>query len=211
MIILNEKYEFFLPDLPYAYNSLEPYIDEETMYLHHDKHFKKYIDNLNEIIRKNPTLKNLTLIEILMFPEILPPNIRQEILNNAGGIYNHYLYFNILSNNNNDPGDYEIYYKIEEEFGSFDRFYKIFSDAANSVFGSGYAFLVIDNDRKLHIVTKKNQDTPLKDNLYPLILIDVWEHAYYLKYKNRRDEYVKNFRNIINFEEVNNRYLKFVK
>lgn len=208
---MNDKFPFVLPDLEYPYDSLEPYIDEKTVKIHHDKHFKKYVDNLNDLLKKNPSLQNFSLIEMLMFHNLINEDIRQDVINNAGGVYNHYLYFDLLSNDKDSIENYEIYNKILQEFGGFDKFYEELSEVALNTFGSGYAWLVIDKDNNFMIVSTKNQDTPLKDNLYPLLLIDVWEHAYYLKYQNKRDEYIDSFKNIINWKRVNDRYKKVNK
>lgn len=206
---MNDIYPFKLKRLPYDYNSLNSYIDKETVFLHHDKHLKKYVDKLNEALEKFPQYKILTLNQLLVNFRILPESIR----NNAGGVYNHNLYFENLKapkNNHNMPIG-KLLLKIEEQYISFENLYNIFRDEALKVFGSGYVWLVLNKNNNLDIVTTKNQDTVLESNLCPIIIIDLWEHAYYLKYKNKRDEYIDNIRNIINWNEAEKRYLECMK
>ena len=206
--MLNEKYPFKLPDLGYPYNSLEPYIDSETMHYHHDKHFKTYVDNLNNILKNYPMYKNLTLKQILQNIESFPNEIQTKIRNNAGGVFNHWLYFKIINpiyvSKNKEN---KLVAKIISTYGSIEEFFNEFKNKAKEVFGSGYTFLVLDNVNNLKLVNMKNQDTPLELNLKPIILIDLWEHAYYLKYRNLKDEYIDNFTRIINFDVVNEVYL----
>lgn len=209
---MNEKYLFKLPDLGYPYNSLEPYIDSETMHYHHDKHFRTYVDNLNNILKDYPIYQNLTLTQILKNIASFPIEIQNKIRNNAGGVYNHYLYFKIIDpffvpkNNKNELID-----KINSTYGSIDEFFKKFKDKAKEVFGSGYTFLVLDKINDLNLINTKNQDTPLELNLKPILLIDLWEHAYYLKYKNVRDKYIDNFIKLINLDMANEVYLENLK
>ena len=206
-----EKYPFKLKPLPYEYNEIEPYIDKETIMLHHDKHLKNYIDKLNSTLLPYPQYHHLTLIELLQNLEILPSKIKENVKNNGGGVYNHNLYFEGIrkGNINNIPSGM-LADKINEQYINFSNFYNNFKANALKVFGSGYAWLVLDNNNNLDIVTTKNQDTILNMNLCPIILIDVWEHAYYLKYKNRREEYIDNYKYIINWDEAEKRYLKCI-
>lgn len=205
---MNEVYPFTLKPLPYAYNALEPYIDEETMKLHHDKHLQTYIDNLNKALENHKEYHNWNLEKILFNIYSLPEEIQTAVRNNAGGVYNHDLYFKILGGGK-DTG--MLSKSIINEFGSIDEFYKMFKDAAISVFGSGYAWLVIDRNGKFRIIKTKNQDCVLEMNLYPILLCDVWEHAYYLKYNNRRSEYVDNFLKAVNWKGVEDLYLNFFR
>ena len=194
-------YPYELPPLPYAYSAMEPYIDEETMRLHHDKHFKTYIDNLNAALSGAPDLQRLSLAQLLSWPFIIPSGIREKVMQNAGGVYNHMLFFEMLS-----PPDEEdhlpkgrLLLDIEKTFGSFDAFKKKFSDAAKAVFGSGWVALARDRRNALVIVTLPNQETVRSAHMQPILLFDVWEHAYYLKYKNVRADYVDALWNIISF------------
>lgn len=199
------QYPYKLPPLPYAYNALEPYIDAETMHYHHDKHFQTYIDNLNSFLKPYPTLQKLTLYELLKNPELIPIKDRTKILNNAGGVYNHYLFFDGLTPPSSSPNRPEgiLEEMIGNTFGSFEQFKKIFIQECSDVFGSGWGCLVINNNKKLDIVQLKNQETVLEKNLIPIILFDVWEHAYYLKYKNRRGDYLENIWNVIKYPVIN--------
>lgn len=200
--LLTATYPFALPELPYGYDALEPYIDEETMHYHHDKHFAAYIDNLNKELEPYTNLHNLTLEELLCNPASLPAEARTTILNNAGGVYNHWLFFNGLAPESEDvhepSGD--LMEAIEGYFGSFEEFKNSFEENAMSVFGSGWTVLVSDSEGNLSIRNVKNQDVLLCENLEAIILFDVWEHAYYLKYRNLRADYVKNLWNVIRFK-----------
>lgn len=204
-----ETYPFKLKELPYSYEEMEPYIDSKTMYLHHDKHLKTYVDNLNKAIAPYPRLYNWSLEKLLKSLMFLPEDIREKVKNNGGGVYNHNLYFSGLKNslNTNIPIG-KLAKKIDEQYINFENFYKRFKEEALKVFGSGYAWLVMDKNNNLNVIGTKNQDTVLDLNLCPILLIDVWEHAYYLKYNNRRDEYIDNYKKIINFDKAEERYLK---
>lgn len=207
MIFLINCYPFELEPLPYQYDALEPYIDAQTVEIHYNGHLKTYVDNLNKILKNNHQYQNLCLEELIMCSCILPEKIRTDILNNAGGVYNHNLYFNIMGNKNNVPGEI-MENAINNSFGSFEQFKSIFKKSALNRFGSGYAVLASDVCGNLKIISTPNQDTILKTCLRPIMLIDVWEHAYYLKYKNKRANYIENWFNIINWENVENNYLK---
>ena len=199
-----QTYKFVNPPLPYAYNALEPYIDTKTMMLHHDRHLQTYIDNLNQLLSALPQFQSLTIGELILYSNAIPEKNRQAILNNAGGIYNHLFYFSILG----PPDTYKISSLLSEfinqTFGDFESFKKAFTEAAMSVFGSGYAWLVCNAFGSPQIVTTANQDTPLPLNVYPLLNIDVWEHAYYLKHYNKRIDYINDWFNVINWEQVSN-------
>lgn len=199
--MLNDTYPFELPPLPYDYDDLEPYIDTETMHYHHDKHFQTYITNLNNALAPYPALQKLTLRELLASPNLLPTKVFLAIMRNGGGVYNHDLFFKKLAPpaaKNHQPTG-ALLAAIENTFGSFDHFKEVFTKQALAVFGSGYTYLIMLKDGALQIVNLANQDTLLADGYQPLILVDVWEHAYYLKYKNSRADYLKNIWQVIKF------------
>lgn len=197
---------FVLPPLPYAYDALEPYIDAETMRVHHDRHHQTYINNLNSAISRYPEIYAYTLGQILTFADQLPSDIQSAVINNGGGHYNHSFFWNLLSPEGGGTPTGAIGEAIDRQFGSFSNFRRAFSAAALSVFGSGYAWLVLTPNGRLEIITTSNQDTPLPRNLIPLLTIDVWEHAYYLKHQNEREGYVNNFFSVINWPYVNSIY-----
>jgi len=201
-----QTFPFILTNLPYADNALEPYIDEKTVNVHHNRHLKTYIDNLNTLIVAYPELQNMTVEQLLLNPNQIPAYIRQDVLNNAGGVYNHNLYFEIIGPPNNSVNTSYFPTLIKKHFGSMNRFQTLFINAATKVFGSGYAWLVLTKDNQLAIIITQNQDTPLLLGVTPLFLIDVWEHAYYLKYLNMRKEYAKNFFQVLNWDVIEQRY-----
>lgn len=203
----NETYPFTNLPLPYAYNAMEPYIDEKTMRLHHDRHLQTYIDNLNKILEVNPDLQKLSLQELIRSVPRLPYSIQTGILNNAGGVYNHRFYFDILANPTEPRPIGRLAEAIIRDFGSIENFYKEFKAAALSVFGSGYAWLV-SYQGSLKIVTTPNQNTTLGMDLCPVINIDVWEHAYYLKHYNVRADYIEDWFQIINWERAEQNYIE---
>lgn len=203
---MGDKYPFELINLPYPYNALEPYIDAATVKLHHDKHLGKYVDNLNDILSKYPVYQTWSLDKLILHNSELPINIQTGVKNNAGGVYNHNLYFNIMKpacEQNNLPIG-KLKEAIIKSFNSLENFYSLFKDAALKVFGSGYAWLIVDSNKELKIVTSANQDVPI--NVFHVLLIDVWEHAYYLKYKNKRDEYITNWNNLIDWDKAEKNY-----
>ena len=199
-------YKFPLLPLPYGYNELEPYIDEETMHYHHDKHLKAYVDNLNEILKGCPNLQKAPLKVLIKRDLHLDPKIETAIKNNAGGVYNHNFYFYIMTPKSTKEPIGSLKNAIEREFGSFAGFKEKFIACALKRFGSGYAWLTSDNCGKLKIISTANQDTPLTIGLHPIILVDVWEHAYYLKYKNNRKDYLENWFNVVDWEVAENNY-----
>lgn len=197
----NNFYPFKNLALPYSFDSLEPFIDEKTMRLHHDKHLQTYINNLNNLLKENPSLQGFSLENLIKCRLNLPIAIETAVHNNAGGVYNHRFYFDLLKNpSDNKPCDI-LMNKIECNFGSFNNFKSNFKKAALSVFGSGYAWLVCDRGR-LRIVTTANQNNPLSSGLKPILTIDVWEHAYYLKHYNLRTDYIDSWFNVINWNNV---------
>ncbi|MBT4804694.1 superoxide dismutase [Candidatus Woesearchaeota archaeon] len=190
--------------LPYGYNTLEPFIDEQTMKIHHDKHHQAYFDKFTAAI-SGTELENKDVKEILSDLSQLPEDIKMAVINNGGGFYHHSFFWEIMKKD--VPFSGEVAEAINAKFGSFEKFKEDFSKAALTVFGSGWAWLVL-NDGELEIIQTKNQDCPLSISKKPLLAIDVWEHAYYLKYQNKRAEYVENFFNIINWEKVNELFLE---
>jgi Fe-Mn family superoxide dismutase len=197
------------PELPYEYDSLEPYIDKETMQIHHDKHHKAYFDKFVVAIRDSPELQKNPVEKILSNINKIPEKIRQAVINNGGGFYNHNFFWSILKKNIPFNTDSKIGQKIVDEFGSFDNFKEQFSNSALTLFGSGWTWLVIDKKtKKLEIMQTKNQDSPISVGKIPLITIDVWEHAYYLKYQNKRVEYIQNFFNVIDWKKVEKLFLE---
>ena len=195
---------YTLPDLPYAFDALEPYIDEETMHLHHDKHHNTYVTNLNAAIEKHPELGEKTIEELLSDMDAIPTDIKTAVRNNGGGHANHSFFWKIMAPNAGGEPTGAIKEAIDEAFGDFATFKEEFKKAAAGRFGSGWAWLVMENG-KLAITSTANQDSPLMEGKTPILGLDVWEHAYYLKYKNVRPDYIEAFWNVVNWEEVNNR------
>ncbi|EOH79112.1 MULTISPECIES: superoxide dismutase [Enterococcus] len=198
---------YTLPDLPYAYDALEPYIDEETMHLHHDKHHNTYVTNLNAAIEKHPELGEKKVEELLADFSSVPEDIQTAVRNNGGGHANHTFFWEILGPNAGGEPTGAIKEAIEETFGSFEDFKEEFKTAATGRFGSGWAWLVV-KDGKLAITSTANQDSPLMDGQTPVLGLDVWEHAYYLKYKNVRPEYINAFWSVVNWDKVNEYFAK---
>ncbi|HFD1661948.1 TPA: superoxide dismutase [Enterococcus faecium] len=196
---------YTLPDLPYAYDALEPYIDEETMHLHHDKHHNTYVTNLNAAIEKYPELGEKTIEKLLSDMDAIPTDIKTAVRNNGGGHANHSFFWEIMAPNAGGEPTGEIKEAINEAFGDFSSFKEEFKKAAAGRFGSGWAWLVMENG-KLAITSTANQDSPLMEGKTPILGLDVWEHAYYLKYKNVRPDYIAAFWNVINWDEVNKRF-----
>lgn len=203
---------FELPELPYDYAVLEPYIDEKTMRLHHDKYHQTYLDKLNAALEQNPDLKNKTIEELLTGLSTMPEPLQKTIRNQGGGYYNHTLFWQMLSPNFDQMPSNDLKQKIESQWQSFDEFKKDFSSQAAAVFGSGWTWLVIDENDQLKIVSTANQDSPIMtdEGLHPLLGIDLWEHAYYLKYNNRRPDYIAAFWHIVNWQKVSQNFHRFV-
>lgn len=197
--------KFELPELPYAYEALEPTIDKETMNIHHTKHHNTYVTNLNAALEGHADLQNKTVEELISNLNAIPEDIRTAVRNNGGGHANHSLFWKILSPNGGGEPSGELADKINEKFGSFDAFKEQFEKAAAGRFGSGWAWLVYNNG-ELEIMSTPNQDSPIMEGKTPLLGVDVWEHAYYLKYQNRRPEYLSAFWNVVNWDEVSKNY-----
>jgi Fe-Mn family superoxide dismutase len=204
------KYPYSLPQLLYSYDALEPYIDKMTMEIHHTKHHQAYINNLNSALEKYPEFHNLELEEILKNLNQLPEEIRTAVRNNGGGHYNHSLFWEIMKPNGGGEPKGKLKEEIERNFGSFEEFKKIFSETAIKHFGSGWAWLVITSDKKLKVYSMLNQDNPLMNGDIPIMGLDVWEHAYYLKYQNRRAEYVEAWWHVVNWDKIEENLLKYL-
>lgn len=197
---------YTLPDLPYAYTALEPYIDEETMHYHHDKHHQTYVNNLNGAVEKHPELFSKSAEELITDLAAIPEDIRGAVRNNGGGHANHSLFWQIMGPDGghlNGP----VQEAVRKTFGSEEDFKKLFAQAAATRFGSGWAWLVVHN-KELEIMSTANQDSPLSEGKTPILALDVWEHAYYLKYKNARVDYISAFWNVVNWDVVNELYKK---
>ncbi|WP_058187720.1 superoxide dismutase [Terracidiphilus gabretensis] len=202
-----------LPPLPYDYAALEPHIDAETMKLHHDKHHQTYITKLNGAIEKHPELGSKKVDELLADLNAIPEDIRGVVRNNGGGHSNHTMFWTLMAAAGDGVGGEPtgaIGEQITKDFGSFEAFKKTFNETTANQFGSGWGWLVF-KDGKLTIVTTPNQDSPLSQGFYPILGNDVWEHAYYLKYQNRRPDYLAAWWSVVNWSEVNNRFAKAKK
>ena len=192
---------FKLPKLKYSYEALEPHIDALTMETHYSKHHKGYVDNLNKALEGNSKFQEMSIEEILKSLDQLPEEIRTAVRNNGGGHYNHTLFWQIMSPEGGGKPEGELANKIDEDLGGFDKFKEEFKKAALGQFGSGWAWLVL-NEEKLEIVSTPNQDNPISEGKFPILGIDVWEHAYYLKYKNLRADYIDAWWNIVDWKKV---------
>lgn len=199
-----------LPPLPYPANALEPYIDEQTMNIHHGKHHQTYVTNLNKALEGHEELAKKSVEELISNLDAVPENIRTAVRNNGGGHANHSLFWTIMSPNGGGEPTGELAEAINNAFGSFEAFKEQFSNAAATRFGSGWAWLVVSNG-KLEVMSTPNQDSPLMEGKTPILGLDVWEHAYYLKYQNRRPEYIAAFWNVVNWDEVARRYKEAAK
>ncbi len=209
--------KFTLPPLPYTYNSLEPRLDARTMELHHSRHHQSYVDKVNAAWEQLPPdelessgLADKTIEEILTDLDAVPESIRTAFRNHGGGHANHCLFWTIMSPEGGGEPEGELAEAIDRELSDFRQFQEAFSSAAAGVFGSGWAWLVVDSG-KLSITISSNQDTPLSSGQTPIFLLDVWEHAYYLKYQNRRPEYIEQFWKVVNWPEVSRRYREAVQ
>jgi len=196
---------FEVPSLPYDYNALEPYIDTQTMQVHHDKHHAAYVTNLNNAVN-NTDLASKNVDDILRHISDVPQNIRTAVQNNAGGHSNHSMFWAIMKPNGGGEPTGALANAIQQAFGSFDQFKAAFNDAGVKRFGSGWTWLVLDQNGKLSVMSTANQDSPLMNGLYPVMGNDVWEHAYYLKYQNRRPDYLAAWWNVVNWDEIARRY-----
>ncbi|USK32631.1 superoxide dismutase SodA [Bacillus sp. F19] len=194
-----------LPQLPYAYDALEPHIDKETMNIHHTKHHNTYITNVNSALEGHDDLLSKSVEELVSNLDAVPEAARTAVRNNGGGHANHSLFWTILSPNGGGAPSGELADKINSKFGSFETFKEEFAKAGATRFGSGWAWLVVNNG-ELEVTSTPNQDSPLMEGKTPILGLDVWEHAYYLNYQNRRPDYISSFWNVVNWEEVTRRY-----
>lgn len=195
-----------LPKLPYDYNALEPHIDAKTMEIHHTKHHQGYVNKLNTVLEKHPELAAAALEELLARIDSIPEDVRKTLRNSGGGHFNHSLFWTIMSPDGGGEPKAALKAQIEKDFEDFTSFKEKFSEAATSVFGSGWTWLVVGKKNGLEIISTFNQDTPLADGLHPILGLDVWEHAYYLKYQNRRPEYINAWWKVVNWNEVLRRF-----
>jgi len=200
-----------LPPLPYPTNALEPHIDETTMQIHHGKHHNAYVTNLNAALEKYPELQSKSVEDLIRDLDAVPEDIRTAVRNNGGGHANHSLFWVTIGPNGGGQPKGKLAEAINNELGGFEKFKEAFSKAAATRFGSGWAWLAVGPDKKLKVYSTPNQDSPLMQGDTPILGIDVWEHAYYLKYQNRRPDYIAAFWNVINWPEVERRYEEAVK
>jgi superoxide dismutase, Fe-Mn family len=193
-----------LPELPFKYNALEPYIDALTMEIHHTKHHQGYITKYVNALEGMDKLLNMDVEEVLKNLDSVPEDKKQAVINNGGGYFNHRLFWEILTPKTTSPSE-KLKKALERDFGSFEEFKEVFSNAAATRFGSGWAWLLVDKDKKLVVTSTANQDAPFNLGT-PILALDVWEHAYYLNYQNKRPEYIKNFWNVVNWEQVSKNF-----
>lgn len=205
------KYPYKLPEMGYTYDALEPHIDALTMEIHYTKHHGGYVNNLNSALEKYPYLHGHYLEDLLMSLSALPSDIAESVRNNGGGHLNHTIWWQILTPGGSKTPTGELLQEINKTFGGFDSFKEQFNKAAMSRFGSGWAWLVLDRFGKLHIISTPNQDNPIMQNLLPIFGVDVWEHSYYLKYQNRRADYLNAVWNVLNWDVIEKRYQEMKK
>lgn len=201
-------YPFKLPELGYAYNALEPHIDARTMEIHHSKHHAAYTNNLNAALEKHSDLHNRSAEDLIKNLNALPEDIRTAVRNNGGGFVNHNLFWEIMRPGGSNKPTGGLAKEIDSAFKSFDAFKEALTKAATTRFGSGWGWLVVDSSGKLAVTSTANQDNPITDGSKPILGIDVWEHAYYLNYQNRRPDYITAWWNVVNWDEVNAKFGK---
>lgn len=197
---------FQLPPLPYSFDALEPYIDAQTMQIHHDNHHGTYVSKLNAALESHPDLQKRSIDELIRNLNSLPEAVRTAVRNNGGGHFNHSIFWTLMAPNAGGEPTGAIAEALTDTFGDFETFKQRFNDAGAGRFGSGFVWLVRNQEGKLEITSTPNQDNPWSEGHFPIMGNDVWEHAYYLKYQNRRAEYLKQWWNTVNWNEVNNRY-----
>ncbi|KKC47935.1 MULTISPECIES: superoxide dismutase [Paenibacillus] len=200
-----------LPALPYANDALEPHIDAKTMEIHHDRHHNTYVTNLNAALESAPELASKSLEDLISDLNSVPESIRTAVRNNGGGHANHSLFWTTIGPNAGGAPTGKLAEAIDSELGGFEKFKEDFAKAATTRFGSGWAFLAADKEGKLKVYSLPNQDSPIFEGETPLLGLDVWEHAYYLNYQNKRPDYIKAFWNVVNWDEVGKRYEAAVK
>ena len=197
---------FNLPKLPYAYDTLEPFIDEKTMEIHYTKHHQAYIDKLNKALEKYPKLQKNSAEDLIKNLPMVPEDIRTAVRNHGGGHVNHSFFWQILKKGVEPKG--EILKAINKKFKGIDNFKEEFNNKATGLFGSGWCWLILNNNNELEIITTSNQDSPLSQEKNPVLGLDLWEHSYYIKYQNRRADYINAWWNVVNWDRVNENYLK---
>ena len=197
---------FELPELNYSFDALEPYIDARTMEIHHGKHHAGYVNNLNKALESAPELYNSSIESILSDLTKIPESIRTAVRNNGGGHANHSLFWQVMTPGGNKKPVGSLGKAIDSQFGSYEAFMETFSNAAATRFGSGWAWLVLDGSKKLQVYSTANQDSPVSDGHAPVLGLDVWEHAYYLNYQNRRPDYIKAWWNVVNWDVASRNY-----
>lgn len=197
-----ENMKFTLPPLPYAYDALEPHIDAMTMEIHHTRHHQAYINNLNAAIESEPSLSGKSLEDLLINLDAIPASVRTTVRNNGGGHYNHSMFWKLMRPNGGGEPHGKVAELITKHFGTFAAFQEEFNAKAKTVFGSGWAWACIDKDGKLVVIALPNQDCPISQGLQPILCLDVWEHAYYLKYQNKRPDYITAWWHVINWDQV---------
>lgn len=209
-LLTTKGFPYVLPPLPYAFDALEPHIDAKTMEIHHDRHHKAYVDNLNKAVADFPDADKRSVEELVKDLSLVPEKIRTAVRNNGGGHYNHSLFWQMMKKGGGGEPKGELAKSIESSFGSFNTFKEAFAKAGAGQFGSGWAWLV-SSQGKLAIEASANQDNPLSSGKQPLLGVDVWEHAYYLKYQNKRADYITAWWNVVNWDFVADRYAQFGK
>ncbi|WP_136608875.1 superoxide dismutase [Paenibacillus dokdonensis] len=202
---------FQLPALPYPNNALEPHIDAQTMEIHHDRHHNTYVTNLNAALESAPELQNKSLDELLSNLDSVPEGIRTAVRNNGGGHANHSLFWETIGPNGGGAPSGLLAKAIDSDLGGLDKFKEDFAKAATTRFGSGWAWLVVNKDGKLAVTSTPNQDNPIMEGQTAVLGLDVWEHAYYLKYQNKRPDYIAAFWNVVNWDAVSKRYQEIVQ
>lgn len=201
---------YSLPQLPYAYDALEPNIDTKTMEIYHTKHHQTYINNINATV-EGTAWEKLSIEELVSKVNEVPADLKNSVINNGGGHANHSLFWTVMSPQGGGEPIKQIAEAIDRDIGGFEKFKEAFTKAALTRFGSGWAWLSVTPEKKVIVESSANQDSPLMNGNIPVLALDVWEHAYYLKYQNRRPEYIAAFYNVVNWEEVNRRYLEAIQ
>ena len=202
---------FKLRPLPYAYDALEPYIETHIMELHHDKHQQSYVNHLNKALENHPELYEKSLEWLITSLDTLPEGIRTAVRNNAGGDFNHTFFWDVMKKNGGGTPRDRVAQAVTKKFGSFEKFKEEFTGAAKGVFGSGWAWLVVNKNGELEVRSTANQDSTLGDNAHPILGLDVWEHAYYLQYENRRPDYIEAWWHVVNWDRVEDNYEMMIK
>lgn len=193
---------FTLPELPYEYDALAPFISSEIQHLHHDKHHQAYVDNLNKALEKYPEWQDKPIEDIIKSLNQVPEDVRTAVRNNGGGHFNHSMFWQMMSPLKDQSPNGTLLDKIQHSFGEYETFKKKFAEQATKVFGSGWQWLVLNGENELELVSTPNQDNPLERGMIPLLGLDVWEHAYYLQYYNKRADYIDAWWNIVNWDDV---------